>query len=360
MFFSNKISVNPSRYFLQQAFFLFSTLALCLSNISCDRNRPNRNKSEGGVVNSAFEIRIGERLSHWCARMQKEQIGFFDCAVFQGESKLFFNSKAHQKKYSWLAKLFATRKEKNSSKKKFPADWQDWEGLFIPGNYFFSSALATDTNIKKKSFLSKKDSRKKEASKVAREILHFLLLRSKTRYTQGLEEISSTRDRAFSSLSSPLFLTLYEKMILASIIEKEAASNKDYHLVASVFYNRLQKKMPLGSCPTLEYILGYHRPFLLYKDLEIESPYNVYKEIGLPPSPISSFSQKAWEAALQVESRKIKRAYLFFVYDWTKGLLSFAESYEEHKKNAAKARKNFILKYGKEKLYEKNNNFYTN
>jgi cell division protein YceG involved in septum cleavage len=144
-------------------------------------------------------------------------------------------------------------------------------------------------------------------------------------------------------------LNVYQLLILASIVQKEAAAGTDYRLVASVFFNRIARNMELGSCPTLEYALGYHRPFLTFADLKTTSPYNTYRHKGLPPTPIAFFSRKAL-AAVQHPARS---GYLFFVFDWTTDRLFFARSYREHQKQARVAKRNYIHKYDLAALYRK-------
>ncbi len=144
-------------------------------------------------------------------------------------------------------------------------------------------------------------------------------------------------------------LSAYQLLILASIVQKEAAGGAGYRLVASVFFNRLAQGMELGSCPTLEYALGYHRPFLTYGDLELDSPYNTYRRKGLPPAPIAFFGPEAL-AAVQ---RPARSDYLFFVYDWTTGQLLFARSYREHQRQARKAEANYVRRYGLAAVHRK-------
>src|SRR5690606_9588172 len=67
---------------------------------------------------------------------------------------------------------------------------------------------------------------------------------------------------------------------------------------AAVFHNRLQKKMLLQSCATVQYLLDEPKVDLTTKDLEIDSPYNTYKYQGLPPGPIASPGKASLEAAL--------------------------------------------------------------
>ena len=72
--------------------------------------------------------------------------------------------------------------------------------------------------------------------------------------------------------------------------------------MASVFRNRLKVNMALGSCATVEYIISEiqkepHPEYLTYRDLEIPSPYNTYRNPGLPPGPISNPGRTALDAA---------------------------------------------------------------
>lgn len=105
-------------------------------------------------------------------------------------------------------------------------------------------------------------------------------------------------------------LSPFNAVILASIVEREAASDTERDLVAGVFINRLRINMRLESCATVQYALGEVREVLLYIDLEIESPYNTYRNSGLPPGPICSPGVASLEA---VASPDTTDGYLFFV-----------------------------------------------
>jgi cell division protein YceG involved in septum cleavage len=144
-------------------------------------------------------------------------------------------------------------------------------------------------------------------------------------------------------------MSAYQLLILASIVQKEAAAGTDYRLVASVFFNRLAQNIELGSCPTLEYALGYHRPFLTWYDLKLDSPYNTYRHRGLPPTPIAFFCREAL-AAVQ---HPVRSDYLFFVFDWTTGQLFFARSFREHQQQARLAEWKYIHRYDLAALHRK-------
>lgn len=105
-------------------------------------------------------------------------------------------------------------------------------------------------------------------------------------------------------------------IIMASIIEKEAEASDERPVVSSVFYNRLNEKMPLQSCATVEYALGIHKTVYTYDDLKVDSPYNTYKVKALPVGPICNPGKSAIEAALS----PAKTDYLYFVskFDGTK------------------------------------------
>lgn len=83
-------------------------------------------------------------------------------------------------------------------------------------------------------------------------------------------------------------LTRHEVVTLASIVEKEAKVSAERPVIAGVYVNRLRAKMPLQADPTVQYARGSHTSRVLYKDLEIDSPYNTYMYPGLPPGPIAS------------------------------------------------------------------------
>ena len=117
----------------------------------------------------------------------------------------------------------------------------------------------------------------------------------------------------------------YKKLIMASIIEREAVKEDEKPLIASAFYNRMKKGMTLSSDATVNYLYDYSKKRIYYKDLEIDSPYNTYKYKGLPPSPIANPDIKSVEAAYNPSDTK----YLFFVAKGN-GYHYFSKTYEEH------------------------------
>lgn len=121
-----------------------------------------------------------------------------------------------------------------------------------------------------------------------------------------------------------------QRGILASIVEGEAKIEEERPILAGIFLNRIDKWMPLQSCATVIYCwdeLGIKKKSLTYKDLEIDSPYNTYRNSGLPPGPISVPSEDSWLSALQ----PAKTDYLFF-FATPEGNHIFSGTYEEHLK----------------------------
>ena len=121
-----------------------------------------------------------------------------------------------------------------------------------------------------------------------------------------------------------------QRGILASIVEGEAKIEEERPILAGIFLNRIDKWMPLQSCATVIYCwdeLGIKKKNLTYKDLEIDSPYNTYRNSGLPPGPISVPSEDSWLSALQ----PAKTDYLFF-FATPEGNHIFSGTYEEHLK----------------------------
>ncbi len=125
----------------------------------------------------------------------------------------------------------------------------------------------------------------------------------------------------------------YELLILASIVEKESTFEDERPLVASVMRNRLEAGMRLASCPTVDYVLerqGVKKPVLALQDTQIQSPYNTYRNFGLPPGPICNPSVSSLKAALN----PAKTDFFYFVAD-RKGRNDFSSSGEEHLRKAA-------------------------
>lgn len=129
-------------------------------------------------------------------------------------------------------------------------------------------------------------------------------------------------------------LTLHELLTVASLVEREVVVDSERALVAGVIYNRLEEGQMLQIDATVQYVLEQPKERLLYKDLEVESPYNTYLHEGLPPGPISSPGLSSIEAALSPEASD----YFYYVTkkDGTQEHL-FGKTYQEHLDNIKKS-----------------------
>jgi UPF0755 protein len=104
-------------------------------------------------------------------------------------------------------------------------------------------------------------------------------------------------------------LSVHQLLTLASIIEKEAVERSEMPLISAVFWNRLRLDMPLQADPTVQYAVGKERQRLTRDDLQVESPFNTYRRLGLPPGPIASPSL----AAIRAAANPAPVSYLYFV-----------------------------------------------
>lgn len=117
-----------------------------------------------------------------------------------------------------------------------------------------------------------------------------------------------------------------EVVTLASIVEEEARVAEERPIIAGVFWNRLAEGMKLEADPTVQYALGSHRQRVLYRDLEIDSPYNTYLYPGLPPGPIASPGYASLEATLYPDT--VPWFYFFATGDG--GRHTFSATFAEH------------------------------
>lgn len=168
------------------------------------------------------------------------------------------------------------------------------EGLFMPDTYHYVKG-ASDLN---------------------------LLKRANNSLTKQLRQYWKKRDKNVP------YKTSYQALIMASIIEKEAATMLDRQKVSSVFANRIKLGMKLQADPTVIYALGDNYTGRLTKSqLKTLSPYNMYLHYGLPPTPIAMVSSDALYATLHPQWSKA----LYFVADG-KGEHVFSDTLEQHNK----------------------------
>lgn len=132
-------------------------------------------------------------------------------------------------------------------------------------------------------------------------------------------------------------LTMDQYIILASMIEKEAAKSEDYARVSAVFHNRLKQGWRLESDPTATYTFGLSHYILSQEELTDQNLYNTYVVSGLPIGPICNPSTAALQAAMHPDMEYIEQGYMYFcATDPGTGELAFAITREEHEQNVAR------------------------
>ncbi|WP_221350006.1 endolytic transglycosylase MltG [Streptomyces beigongshangae] len=125
-------------------------------------------------------------------------------------------------------------------------------------------------------------------------------------------------------------MNAYQTVTVASIVQAEAATEADMGKVARVIYNRLDRGMPLQMDSTINYALNRGTLRTSRRDAQLESPYNTYARMGLPPTPIANPGEKAVRAAVTPP----RGDWLYFV-TVKRGDTRFTADYEEHRRNIA-------------------------
>lgn len=129
-----------------------------------------------------------------------------------------------------------------------------------------------------------------------------------------------------------LRLTPAQVSIFASIVACESNYVPEYTKLAGVYINRFRKGMRLQACPTVAFCFDFKPSRILQKHLRVDSPYNTYKHLGLPPGPICCPSKAAIDAVLNAD---VASGYLYFCASTAfDGTNVFSKTYSEHQKKA--------------------------
>ena len=128
-------------------------------------------------------------------------------------------------------------------------------------------------------------------------------------------------------------LSKMEVSVMASIVSGETLKDFEYPVIAGVYLNRYKKKMKLQADPTIAFCFDYTLDRILKKHLAVDSPYNTYKYVGLPPAPINVPPKACLDAVLN----PAKHNYIYFcASEEFDGTHRFAVTYSDHLKNARK------------------------
>ena len=135
-------------------------------------------------------------------------------------------------------------------------------------------------------------------------------------------------------------LSVYDGLVIASLIEREAALDDERPIIASVVFNRLGIEMPLQIDATVVYALrGMPEGGLSLEDLQIDSPYNTYRYIGLPPTPISGSRL----ASLRAAAAPAETDFIYYVLASEDGAHAFTADYDEFLLLQEQARENGLI-----------------
>lgn len=205
--------------------------------------------------------------------------------------------------------------------------------ILIPGetSIIFLEQVAKQLNLDKNTLLAefKKQSPYNEGVflpetyKIPKGITEALLIQSLLRHAENSNK--KTAEKIFGEYNAKKW---HQYVIMASVIQKEAANEDEMPIVASVIYNRLKKGMKLQMDGTLNYGIYSHAKITSQRIRQDNSSYNTYKFGGLPKEAVCNVSLAAIRAAIFPE----KTDYLYFVRDKTTGVHIFSTNLNDHNK----------------------------
>ena len=181
-----------------------------------------------------------------------------------------------------------------------PSELYNWEGLLYPNTY----QIDVESN--------------------GEEILQLMV-----------DELESVTERLMNEYDLPSWISSYNELFtVASLVEAESKLQEDRPLFSSVVKNRLNDNMLIQIDATVLYALQKRKSQVLLVDLQIDSPYNTYKYLGLPPTPISGFGERSIKAVLETPEND----YLYYLLTDKNGKMSFTNDYTDfiNMKNKAK------------------------
>lgn len=335
---TRKKSKKPIIIIIGIVLFFVATLIGCNIWYKSAIEKPNSQNAE----TKAFVIEKGEGGGDIIAKLRKEQLTQSHLAFLIYLNINRMNSKLQAGEYQipqnlnikQLAELL-TKGQINSDKLTIPEGWtleqiaEKVEKDFgIPKNEFVAEAKFSNYDIPSYfTGIEKTDSMEGflypatyeiPENPTAGDIVGRMFDTFKKKYTENIQKQITTKG-----------LTTYEAVTLASIVEREVAKAEDRKMVAGVFLNRLDIKMPLESCATIQYITGTNKSQFTYEETRISSPYNTYINRGLPKGPIGNPSIESINAVIA----PTESDYLYFLS--ANGVTYFSETLDEH--NAKKA-----------------------
>ncbi|MAJ29739.1 MAG: aminodeoxychorismate lyase [Gammaproteobacteria bacterium] len=217
----------------------------------------------------------------------------------EGETFMQITERLNQAGLADKEVLISLKNDPELLKKTGVPDLKTLEGFLYPETYYFSRA------------------------ETERQVLSAMILQYRRVFNSD-----------FQKRAKEIGMTEYNVLTLASIVEKETGTNSDRPLIASVFHNRLKRKMRLDSDPTVIYGIKNFDGNLTRKHLRTKTPYNTYRRYGLPPTPISNPGRESLHSVLYPAEKN----YLYFVARGD-GSSQFSKTLTEHNKAVWKYQK---------------------
>ena len=160
-----------------------------------------------------------------------------------------------------------------------------------------------------------------------------------------LEHFAREHEALVQEFPEAAALNLLELVTVASLVEEESRVDSERPLVAAVICNRLERGMSLDLDSTLQYTLNKYGQRLLDSDKEVDSPYNTYRNVGLPPGPISN----PGVASLRAAAQPAEVNYLYFVSNADGETHTFSSTLAEHNSAVARFRREIAVQRREEK-----------
>ena len=146
-----------------------------------------------------------------------------------------------------------------------------------------------------------------------------------------LQNFSSKLDSGLRSEIAKGGHSIHQIVTMASLIEKESRSADEKPIISGILWKRFEEHQALGVDATIRYALDKWTEPLTIEDLNVNSPYNTRKNVGLPPGPISNFSLESLKAAIDPEPSE----YYYYLHG-SDGKVHYAKTNEEHNENKRK------------------------
>ncbi|MDP2676747.1 MAG: endolytic transglycosylase MltG [bacterium] len=245
--------------------------------------------TDGNYEVTPFRATIAEGATVYGMGLFFEERGFFSAEDFWRAAGLHSLHYGNNGEYLPLANDYSIKTDLLEAK---PAG-EGLEGFLFPDTYFFPPGVSPQG------------------------VVHAMLENFDRKITSELREAIKNQGKDF-----------YDVLIMASIIEREAFDGDDGRIISGILWKRLEQDYPLQVDAVLSYVTGRGSFELSIDDLNIDSPYNVYKRLGLPPTPISNPGLEAIEAAIFPEESD----YWYYLHD-AEGQAHYAKTFEEHKEN---------------------------